>query len=64
MKMTQEEKVRNAVKVADGLVNTKHPEHCHFQIWQSIFSAMLYEPFDNRTATNAASEAESEAKGR
>jgi hypothetical protein len=60
--MTQEEKVRNAVRVADELIGHTRPEHCYAQVWQSIFSAMLYEPFDNRTATNAASEELSEHK--
>jgi hypothetical protein len=54
--MTQEEKVRNAVKVADELISINHlPQGDGVRMWQSVFSAMLIGPHpifaDNRTAT-------------
>lgn len=50
--MTQEEKVRAAVAVADELIpmNRELPE-IGGRRWREVFNAMLYEPYQAATAT-------------
>lgn len=59
--MTQEETVRNAVRVANELVDlARMPDGFGYRMWESVFAAMLYAPIDNRTALGVASVVEPE----
>jgi hypothetical protein len=54
--VTQEEKVRNAVRVADELIDRNHrPSDCFYPMWRDIFNALLHEEYfyRNMTATGA-----------
>ena len=53
-----EEKVRNAVKIANELVPySTTPEFAYVRLWELVFSALTYDPYWASNATAAGVEA-------